>query len=146
MSPDSQLRKSLSEKDSQRRNYRTKTRSKASSKSPSNRRNLISEKRKIRESTSSQASDTSSEGRRPRSTKKRQKSSSSSVRSRNTQDKSPHASRKPNITHDQNSRKNIPQDTSNSLKEIGVVSFPRKPSLSPFSKRLALTQAMSMNQ
>lgn len=131
----------------------------ARSPSPPSRRHLTdSEKKRRRDSISSTESYTSEDGRSirrssreragSRSTRRKFKERSPPVRGRRTESRSPHRDRRRRPSNDRQQTDN--QDRSshgNSGQPINDASdfrnIPRERSLSPFSKRLALTQAMN---
>ena len=132
----------------------------ARSQSPSSRRHLTdSEKKRRRDSFSSAESHTSEDGRNnrrgareragSRSTRRKFKESSPPVRGRRTESRSPHRDRRRRPSNDckqidnrdQVSHRNGRQPPINDARDYR--NAPRERSLSPFSKRLALTQAMN---
>ncbi|KAH7419919.1 zinc knuckle-domain-containing protein [Cadophora sp. MPI-SDFR-AT-0126] len=104
------------------------------------RRLTDSEKKRRRKSFSSVDSYSSEEGnmlRESRSTRRRYQQASPPARGRTTESRSPHGKRRGLSNDRQHPRPN------NEIGDVGNRAPPRGRSLSPFSKRLALTQAMN---
>jgi hypothetical protein len=140
---------SLSKSPSRRESRRNVARSHSLSKSPPPVQKLTdSEKKRRRASLSSGGSYTSGEGRdsrerdSSRSTRRRFQELSPPARGRRTESRSPHRRRR-RLSNDRRSGRNGFHNGGPLSQENRP---PRQRSLSPFSKRLALTQAMNMRR
>ncbi|RKF64886.1 hypothetical protein OnM2_015025 [Erysiphe neolycopersici] len=144
-SRDSHNRSSLEESSSFTR-HRKFTRAR----SPSRQQSPYSSRRKRNRhhsmNISSPTSDDDYRSSKRNSTRKRTQSINSSLRDKNSRSKSPHRSQNFSNLHNRGNPEGGKAHTSTSFKEDQVTSPHREKSLSPFSKRLALTKALNMNR